>query len=42
MKKARENFFFNENGDTEGWGDGGYFAKLIGLPELSANTFMLV
>ena len=41
-EESKGKLFFNENGDGEGWGDGGYFAKLIGLPELSANTFMLI
>ena len=41
-EESKGKLFFNENGDAKGWGDGGYFAKLIGLPELSANTFMLV
>ena len=34
--------YFNENGSEDGWGDGGYFAKLSGTPELDSNNFMIV
>ena len=39
-KKGR--LYFNENGSEDGWGDGGYFAKLSGAPELVSNSFMIV
>jgi len=39
-KKGR--LYFNENGSEDGWGDGGYFAKLSGTPELVSNSFMIV
>ena len=34
--------YFNENGSEDGWGDGGYFAKLSGTPELNSDSFMIV
>ena len=39
-KKGR--LYFNENGSEDGWGDGGYFAKLSGTSELVSNSFMIV
>ncbi|WP_353291977.1 SBBP repeat-containing protein [Synechococcus sp. M16CYN] len=36
------NLYFNENGASKGWGDGGFFAKLIGAPELGASDFTIV
>ena len=34
--------YFNENGKEKGWGDGGLFAKLQGVPELGAEDFTIV
>ena len=34
--------YFNENGDSKGWGDGGIFAKLLGAPELTQSDFTIV
>ena len=31
--------YFNENGNDDGWGDGGKFVKLIGTPDLNSNDF---
>jgi len=33
--------YFNENGESKGWGDGGLFAKLQGAPELGAFDFII-
>jgi hypothetical protein len=34
--------YFNENRKQKGWGDGGLFAKLHGVPELGADDFTIV
>jgi len=34
--------YFNENGEEDGWGDGGLFLKLKGAPELSKSDFTIV
>ena len=34
--------YFNENGSDEGWGDGGYLAKLNGAPDLDSGDFSIV
>ena len=34
--------YFNENGKDKGWGDGGLFVKLQGVPELGASDFTIV
>ena len=40
--ESKGRLYFNENGKDDGWGDGGFFAKLTGAPELDANDFMMV
>ncbi len=40
--ESKGRLYFNENGKDDGWGDGGYFAKVIGTPELDVNDFMIV
>ena len=34
--------YFNENGESKGWGDGGLFAKLQGAPKLGESDFTIV
>ena len=48
--KSKEDFIFDdkkgllrysENGEEEGWGDGGLFVKLKGAPELGIKGFTI-
>lgn len=37
--EKKGHLYYNENGDTEGWGDGGLFAKFKGAPQLTVDDF---
>ncbi len=39
--RATGNLFYNQNGITSGLGSGGHFATLSGLPNLTANDFLV-
>ncbi|MBW4551986.1 MAG: hypothetical protein KME35_12900 [Aphanocapsa sp. GSE-SYN-MK-11-07L] len=39
--RATGNLFYNQNGNSAGLGSGGHFATLSGMPNLTANDFLL-